>query len=39
LAADLARSGRQRLADAAAVDGGMARLLAAVGTGQLLQSS
>jgi len=39
LAADLARSGRQRLADAAAVDGGMARLLAAVGIGQLLQSS
>jgi len=39
LAADLARSGRQRLADAAAADGGMARLLAAVGTGQLLQSS
>lgn len=39
LASDLARSGRQRLADAAAVDGGMARLLAALGTGQLLQSS
>ncbi|WP_186467006.1 ferritin-like domain-containing protein [Arthrobacter sp. UKPF54-2] len=39
LVADLARSGRQRLTDAAAADGGMARLLAAVGTGQLLQSS
>ncbi|WP_346959297.1 DUF4439 domain-containing protein [uncultured Arthrobacter sp.] len=39
LAADLATSGRQRLADAAAADGGMARLLAAVGTAQLLQSS
>lgn len=39
LAADLAASGRQRLADAAAADGGMARLLAAVGTAQLLQSS
>lgn len=39
LAADLAKSGRQRLADAAAADGGMARLLAAVGTAQLLQSS
>ena len=38
-AADLAKSGRQRLADAAAADGGMARLLAAVGTAQLLQSS
>jgi hypothetical protein len=39
LAADLATSGRQRLGDAAAADGGMARLLAAVGTAQLLQSS
>ncbi|WP_307037323.1 DUF4439 domain-containing protein [Arthrobacter sp. B3I4] len=39
LAADLAGSGRQRLADAASADGGMARLLAAVGTAQLLQSS
>ena len=39
LAADLAKSGRQRLADAATADGGMARLLAAVGTAQLLQSS
>ena len=39
LVADLARSGRQRLTDAATADGGMARLLAAVGTGQLLQSS
>src|SRR5690606_33723619 len=38
-AADLATSGRQRLSDAAAADGGMARLLAAVGTAQLLQSS
>ncbi|SFU05779.1 DUF4439 domain-containing protein [Arthrobacter sp. ov118] len=35
----LADSGRQRLADAAAADGGMARLLAAVGTGQLLRAS
>jgi Domain of unknown function (DUF4439) len=39
LASALAASGRQRLADAAAADGGMARLLAAVGTAQLLQSS
>lgn len=39
LAASLAGSGRQRLADAATADGGMARLLAAVGTAQLLQSS
>jgi hypothetical protein len=35
----LADSGRQRLADAAVADGGMARLLAAVGTAQLLQAS
>jgi len=35
----LAKSGTQRLADAAVADGGMARLLAAVGTGQLLQAS
>lgn len=35
----LANSGRQRLADAAVADGGMARLLAAVGTAQLLQAS
>ena len=35
----LADSGRQRLADAAKADGGMARLLAAVGTAQLLQAS
>ncbi|MEY9775940.1 hypothetical protein ABH915_001548 [Arthrobacter sp. MW3 TE3886] len=35
----LADSGRQRLADAAKADGGMARLLAAVGTAQLLQTS
>lgn len=35
----LADSGRQRLADAAVADGGMARLLVAVGTGQLLQAS
>ena len=35
----LAASGRQRLADAAVADGGMARLLAAVGTAQLLQAS
>ncbi|WP_082575198.1 DUF4439 domain-containing protein [Arthrobacter sp. Soil763] len=39
LAADLASSGRQRLADARTSDGGMARLLASVGTAQLLQSS
>jgi hypothetical protein len=39
LAAELARSGSQRLAEAATTDGGMARLLAAVGTGQLLQAS
>ncbi|MCX6498040.1 MAG: ferritin-like domain-containing protein [Arthrobacter sp.] len=39
LASALASSGRQRLADAAAADGGMARLLAAVGTAQLLQST
>ncbi|MFS0716052.1 DUF4439 domain-containing protein [Arthrobacter sp. 1P04PC] len=32
-------SGRQRLADAAAADPGTARLLASVGTGQLLQAS
>ncbi|BCW70364.1 ferritin-like domain-containing protein [Arthrobacter sp. NicSoilB8] len=35
----LADSGRQRLADAAVADGGMARLLAAVGTAQLLEAS
>jgi hypothetical protein len=39
LVAELASSGGQRLADAAKADGGMARLLAAVGTGQLLQAS
>ncbi|MCI9870795.1 ferritin-like domain-containing protein [Arthrobacter humicola] len=39
LVAALAGSGRQRLADAAKADGGMARLLAAVGTAQLLQAS
>ncbi|MCU1564853.1 MAG: hypothetical protein JWN05_3232, partial [Arthrobacter sp.] len=39
LVAALASSGGQRLADAAKADGGMARLLAAVGTGQLLQAS
>lgn len=39
LVAALAKSGKQRLADAAVADGGMARLLAAVGTAQLLQSS
>ncbi|GIU55087.1 ferritin-like domain-containing protein [Arthrobacter sp. NicSoilC12] len=39
LVAALAVSGRQRLADAAKADGGMARLLAAVGTAQLLQAS
>jgi hypothetical protein len=35
----LAKSGNQRLADAAVADGGLARLLAAVGTAQLLQAS
>lgn len=39
LAAALAASGAQRLADAAVADGGMARLLASVGTAQLLQAS
>jgi hypothetical protein len=39
LAAGLAASGSERLADAAEADGGMARLLAAVGTAQLLQAS
>lgn len=39
LAAALADSAGQRLADAAVADGGMARLLAAVGTAQLLQAS
>ncbi|WP_232083793.1 DUF4439 domain-containing protein [Arthrobacter sp. SO5] len=39
LAAALAGSGSQRLADAAVADGGMARLLASVGTAQLLQAS
>ncbi|MFF2031986.1 DUF4439 domain-containing protein [Arthrobacter sp. NPDC058192] len=39
LVAALADSGRQRLADAAVADGGMARLLAAVGTAQLLRAS
>jgi hypothetical protein len=39
LVAALASSGGQRRADAAKADGGMARLLAAVGTAQLLQAS
>lgn len=39
LAAGLAASGRQRLADAASADGGTARLLAVIGTGQLLQAT
>jgi hypothetical protein len=39
VAAELAASAAQRLADAAVADGGMARLLAAVGTAQLLQAS
>ena len=39
LATELADSAAQRLADAAVADGGMARLLAAVGTAQLLQAS
>ena len=39
LVAALADSGNQRLADAAVADGGIARLLAAVGTAQLLQAT
>ncbi|MEO5317269.1 ferritin-like domain-containing protein [Arthrobacter sp. CC3] len=39
LVAALSASGRQRLEDAAASDGGMARLLAAVGTAQVLQAT
>ena len=39
LATALAASGSQRIADATEADGGMARLLAAVGTAQLLQAS
>lgn len=39
LAAALADSAGQRLADAAVADGGIARLLASVGTAQLLQAS
>ena len=39
LAAELADSASQRLADAALADGGMARLLAAVGTAQLLEAA
>ncbi|MDR7081466.1 hypothetical protein J2X01_000743 [Arthrobacter ginsengisoli] len=39
LATELAASASQRLSDAAVADGGMARLLAAVGTAQLLQAS
>ncbi|WP_326962238.1 DUF4439 domain-containing protein [Arthrobacter sp. MP_M7] len=39
LATELAASASRRLADAARADGGMARLLAAVGTAQLLQAS
>ncbi|WP_082699248.1 DUF4439 domain-containing protein [Arthrobacter sp. EPSL27] len=39
LAGALADSAGQRFADAAVADGGMARLLAAVGTAQLLQAS
>lgn len=39
LAAALAESGGHRLADAGAAEGGMARLLAAVGTAQLLASA
>lgn len=39
LAAELEASASQRLADAAVADGGIARLLAAVGTAQLLQAS
>ena len=39
LATELADSAARRLADAAVADGGMARLLASVGTAQLLQAS
>lgn len=39
LVAALSASGSQRLEDAAASDGGMARLLAAVGTAQVLQAT
>ena len=39
LATELAASASQRLADAAVADGGMARLLAAVGTAQLLEAA
>ncbi|KQR80678.1 hypothetical protein ASF98_17905 [Arthrobacter sp. Leaf337] len=39
LVAALSASGSRRLEDAAASDGGMARLLAAVGTAQVLQAS
>jgi hypothetical protein len=39
LVAALSASGSQRLEDAAASDGGMARLLAAVGTAQVLQAA
>jgi hypothetical protein len=39
LATELADSASQRLADAAVADGGMARLLAAVGTAQLLEAA
>lgn len=39
LATELVASASQRFADAAESDGGMARLLAAVGTAQLLQAS
>jgi Domain of unknown function (DUF4439) len=39
LVAGLADSGGRRLTDAGTADGGMARLLAAVGTGQVLQAS
>jgi hypothetical protein len=39
LVAGLSASGAQRTSDAVAADGGMARLLAAVGTAQLLEAS
>ncbi len=39
LAADLAASGSQRLADAAGTDGGTARLLASIGAAQLIRSA
>jgi len=39
LVAELSKSGKERLVDAEKADGGMARLLAALGTAQLLQAT